>query len=243
MQICGRCMGCPAEDDPEPRGVIRRGVPYSDSGKVLPLCPNCGRPNTAYRGGDPGLCEACDPRNVLVAPADRPARIATLVADGWSDEDIAAELGVKPGSMRKLRSRYGIRREPRPLPFAALNADGFPDGELVDEQAVERALAGERVPLSDAELMSALQIGTARGAGLSSLAPRLGINHVAAKRLLNGGLSPRKAKHAVVARLLRAAGPGCPNSAIAAEAGVSKETVRRARLRLAGDQASGREVA
>jgi hypothetical protein len=97
---------------------------------------------------------------------------------------------------------------------------------IVDEVAVERALAGAHIDLTDAELAAALQAGTARGEPLSALSARLGMNHMAAKRLLNGELPARMVRHNAIADVLRS--PDRPTLAAVAERfGVSREQVRR----------------
>jgi len=145
-------------------------------------------------------------------------------------------LGMAADSLRKLRCRNGIRRRtgPRPSSEPAVESLG---GAFVDEARVERALDGERLDLSDAELVAALQAGTARKVPLTVLSERLGINHVAARRMLNHGVPPRKARHAAAVAALRA-DPHRANSVIAAEVGLSEETVRRARLRLTAEAAA-----
>jgi hypothetical protein len=120
LQICGRCTGCP-DDDPQPHGVIRRGVAYFDTGKAVPICPSCGRPNVSYRGGAVGLCSSCTVPDVPIPAAlgDRRAQISTLVERQLTDAQIGAQIGLKPESVRKLRRSYGIRRRASPLPVPA----------------------------------------------------------------------------------------------------------------------------
>lgn len=109
--------------------------------------------------------------------------------------------------------------------------------DVVDEVAMERALSGEKVELSDAELVAVLQAGVARGEPLSKLADRLGINYFGAKKLVGGELTPRRVKQAAVEAELRKLGDGAPDWAIAALLGVHHSTVRRARERLAAERA------
>lgn len=50
------CRACPAlqecpSGDPHPKGVVRAGNAYSDTGAVLPICPTCGYPQVGYKGG------------------------------------------------------------------------------------------------------------------------------------------------------------------------------------------------
>jgi hypothetical protein len=238
----GICRSCPSRGgclvkDPTPHGVIRAGNAYSDTGRILPICSNCGYPDVGYRGGDVTVCRRCAVPDVPI-PADRGAgrlaRIAQLVSDGQTDEQIAAEFGMAKESLRKLRTRHGIRRRRGPARQAAPE---IPSGADVDEEAVERALSGEHVRLSDFELVAAVQAGRARGLSVPVLSERLGTNEVAARRLLNSGLPPRRARHAAVVASLRA-DPHRSNAAIGAEVGVGKDAVRRARLHLDAEVAS-----
>lgn len=118
MRICSVCVGCPVDDDPAPHGVIRHGIPYSDAGKVVPLCPNCARPNVDYRGGELGLCRACAVPDVPIPSArgDRDTQIVALTGQGLSDAAIGAQFGLKAESVRKIRRRIGCRRKAAPLP-------------------------------------------------------------------------------------------------------------------------------
>lgn len=110
MRICSLCVGCP-DNDPTPAGVIRQGVPYADTGSRIPLCPNCARPHTGYLGGEVTLCRMCAVPDVPVPDvrALRNARIAGMARRGVADEVIAAEVGMEPLSVAKIRRRSGIR--------------------------------------------------------------------------------------------------------------------------------------
>jgi hypothetical protein len=68
--------------------------------------------------------------------------------------------------------------------------------DVVDEVAVQRALAGGSESLADVELMAVLQAGVARGEPLSRLSNRLGVNYKGAQKLLGGELTPHRAKRA-----------------------------------------------
>ncbi len=120
MRICALCAGCP-DNDREPAGVIRRGVPYADTGKRIPLCPNCGRPHTGYKGGRLTLCRLCAVPDVAIPEArlSRNARIVSLARCGLSDEAIGADVGMASASVGKLRRRLGIRRRAAALPVPA----------------------------------------------------------------------------------------------------------------------------
>lgn len=74
--------------------------------------------------------------------------------------------------------------------------DGGVDASPVDEVAVERVLAGERIDLSDAELLAAAQIGAARGMTPWALSEVLRINVFGARKLMAGELPARRAKRA-----------------------------------------------
>ncbi len=53
---------------------------------------------------------------------------------------------------------------------------GMPGDDLVDEVAVERALAGERIALNEPERATAVQAGLARGIPVTAVAKLLGLN-------------------------------------------------------------------
>lgn len=58
IALCAVCPGnyrC-ADDDPEPRGVIRAGIAYNDRGKTVTVCPRCGRLDDATRRTTPHRC-------------------------------------------------------------------------------------------------------------------------------------------------------------------------------------------
>jgi hypothetical protein len=70
------------------------------------------------------------------------------------------------------------------------------EAAVVDEVAVERALDGQRVDLTDDELLAAVQIGSARSMPPWLLSERLHMNVSGVHRLLEGELPPRRAKAA-----------------------------------------------
>lgn len=119
VAICRRCEGCP-DNDPAPHGVIRHGNAYADSGIVLPTCPNCDRPNSAYRGGEAGLCKSCAVPDVSIPSCrgDRNQQIAQLVGRGLNDTAIGFDLGLRPESVRRRRQNMGLllKRGPQPTP-------------------------------------------------------------------------------------------------------------------------------
>lgn len=158
--------------------------------------------------------------------------------------DVYRVLMVRPGGSRRAQLRAQAAGYPTPLDWGADidNPAAVPEIEepqptdlgAVDEQVVERALSGERVDLTDAELVAALQIGTARGEALSAVSARLGINHVGAQRLVRGELTPQRAKRARIAEELRR-DAARSNQAIAAELGVHHTTVAGVRRRIFAD--------
>ncbi len=105
-------------------------------------------------------------------------------------------------------------------------------GEVVDEVAVDRALAGEQLALTDVELVAAVQTGSARGMQLKPLAALLGLSVHSVKKMLSGGLSPREEMRQRVEDAIRA-GPALSDYAHAKTLGVSKSTVTAARRRIA----------
>ncbi len=110
--------------------------------------------------------------------------------------------------------------------------------DTVDEVAVERVLAGERIHLNDAELVAAVQIGQARGLSLSSLADLLGVSDEAARVLSAGQLPPLRAKHARVDAEVRRVGHLHDTATLARMLGVHHTTVARSRVRVAGQAAN-----
>jgi hypothetical protein len=103
LLLCSVCPGrttC-SEGDPEPHGVIRGGVAWSDAGVRLPLCA-CGRPA-------PGRAECydCDPPAVRSwadwrAPVSREERICALSASGVSYRAIALEFGLSKSMVARI---------------------------------------------------------------------------------------------------------------------------------------------
>jgi len=155
-----------------------------------------------------------------------------------------ATLASVPGSSAVTRRRAAASGFPTPGQWGADIDDpkAVPDlGEpdlldpadlsVVDEQVVERALAGERVFLTDVELVVALRMGTARGGSVSAVSALLGLNHVAAKRLLAGESTPSRARWSLIAAEL-CRDPNVQAGALAARLGVRVSAVAGVRDRL-----------
>jgi hypothetical protein len=108
LLICGRCSGCP-DDDPDPHGVIRQGVAFSDFGNPLPPCSNCGAPNTTYTGGDPSAkrCKRCAEPQVWIPDRRemRSLRVLSLSREGLTAKQIAAELGTSLNTVWSVRGQ------------------------------------------------------------------------------------------------------------------------------------------
>jgi lambda repressor-like predicted transcriptional regulator len=89
-----------------------------------------------------------------------------------------------------------------PLAWDDLDAaDGLSNIEgaasaVIDEVAIDRSLAGERIELTNDELLAAVQIGNSRGMPVWLLAERLHMRMSGVQNLLNGELPPRRAKAA-----------------------------------------------
>jgi len=172
---------------------------------------------------------------LLTAPTVT-ARMARAVRDMY--EELSMVPAPAGGSATRTRRMAAARGWLPPLEWNDIDAaEPAPNtvddpGDVVDEVAVERALAGERVELTDAELVAVLQAGTARGEPLSQLSNRLGINYFGARKMLGGEMTPQRRKRAEVEAELRR-NPDRPDSHIAALVGVHHQTVTRARARLA----------
>jgi lambda repressor-like predicted transcriptional regulator len=125
-----------------------------------------------------------------------------------------------------------------PLAWDDIDNDGEPGvvepeaDDFVDEVAVERALAGHDIELTDAELIAALQVGTARGASLTALAVRFGLSNKTAETMLGGVVPARRRKQKLIEAAILA-DPSEPTLRIAKRLGVEPVTVRRAKQRMA----------
>ena len=153
-------------------------------------------------------------------------------------EALFERLCSTPGPSKRARTEASRKGWLPPLAWDDIDD---PDAELprsevddsgVDEVAVERALAGERLDLTDAEVVVVLRMGIARGLTLSALTAHLGLNYFTATKLLGIEKTPRKLLQERVEAELRRA-PNRPDSHIAALLDVHHQTVTRARARLA----------
>lgn len=151
------------------------------------------------------------------------------------------QLSAVPGRSKRSRSRAVAAGWPSPMRWGTdiddPAADPEPDDcgpavdDVIDETAVERVLAGERLALTGAEVIAVLQAGVARGVALSRLAEQLSLSQFTARKLLGGSMLPRKEKTArIEAEVLRSS---ASDYVIAAQLGVHRSSVGRARARLA----------
>jgi hypothetical protein len=79
-----------------------------------------------------------------------------------------------------------IRDDERFVIESGLDRDLTPSPDLVDEVAVQRACAGERLPLSDAELAEAVRILRAAGWSKNAIVAQLGAGERAVVRKAAG---------------------------------------------------------
>ena len=109
-------------------------------------------------------------------------------------------LSATPGGSARARILAQRKGWLPPLAWDDLDAGTRPDVDgdsgVIDETVIERALSGERVELTDAELLSAARIGAARGMSPWALAGVLHMNVFGVRTLLAGELPPRRAKRA-----------------------------------------------
>lgn len=97
------CRACPAR----PRcaaaardecGVVRAGIAYSDTGKVLPVC-HCGYPQTSYRGGTVTCCPWCTGQKPAPAARREPGR----GRDAGHVDEVAVERLISGDPPAKVR--------------------------------------------------------------------------------------------------------------------------------------------
>lgn len=127
----GLCDVCPARrgdacdagtPDPEPYGVIRASIAYSDTGHRLPVC-RCGYPQTSYRGGAVTDCPRCKVPDVPIPDPKRVLRwrVRDLFHAGYTDDRIAPIVGRHPSTIRAIRAAEGWTRS-RTETYAARRA-------------------------------------------------------------------------------------------------------------------------
>jgi hypothetical protein len=112
------------------------------------------------------------------------------------------KLIVRPGTSWRTRDRALAAGYPLPVQWGA-NIDDpdatpepielEPDLGEVDESAIELALSGRPVALTDQELIAAVQMGTARGLGPWTLAQLLEVDPRVVRRLVQGDVPARLA--------------------------------------------------
>ncbi|GIM88844.1 hypothetical protein [Paractinoplanes toevensis] len=102
LAICRRCpaAGECRDDEPEPLGVIRAGVAYSDEGRALPLCSTCGYPNARVGFGSDERCERCMP-GLTRWRTD----IARWAGEGLSDIQIGRRVGATRRQVADFRRK------------------------------------------------------------------------------------------------------------------------------------------
>ncbi|WP_141724131.1 helix-turn-helix domain containing protein [Micromonospora carbonacea] len=113
----------------------------------------------------------------------------------WSVRDLYDELSTvtPPPGPTATRTRRWAQRKGFAPPLAwdddtiddpSVRPDlGGPDGDVIDEVAVQRALAGERVTLTPAERDHAFRVGLARGLAVHAIGKRLHLSGDTARRI------------------------------------------------------------
>jgi hypothetical protein len=107
LLFCAVCPGCP-DNDPEPCGVIRQGVAYSDSGKPLPICEDCGYPVADYRGGHV-RCPRCSVPDVWIPSKAWLTRRRVLALPGLPAREVAERVGISPNSVWRIRGEEAAK--------------------------------------------------------------------------------------------------------------------------------------
>lgn len=198
-------------------GVVRAQWRIEDPELFTPLSVNIARRE---------LRDITDRLQVtLVGPPKFRTRRGYLVCEAPAIRRISSQANGRAPTMAFA--------DPRPCDVgdAPVVDDGADDG--VDEEVVERALAGQSVTLTDAELVAALRAGVARGLTLSRLANQLGVNYSGARRMLGGGYTPRRELQQRVEAEVARIGHKYTDHTLGALLGVHHQTVTRARARLA----------
>jgi hypothetical protein len=116
IAICGHCTGCP-DNDPNPRGVIRQGVAYADTGAALALCA-CGYPQDDRRATPQTLCRRCAPPRLDRWRTD----VTRWAARGDGHTEMGRRIGFDRTSVRDALARWA-REDLDPAPVGA-SAEG-----------------------------------------------------------------------------------------------------------------------
>ncbi len=125
LMICSICpvqQEC-AREDPEPAGVVRAGVAWTDAGNPAEICP-CGYPVVPKPGPRQvvATCSTCTVPKVPIPPRRRGHKPGTppghivrhlstirqMADDGYGDNDIARRIGCTPRGVRNVRSKHRI---------------------------------------------------------------------------------------------------------------------------------------
>lgn len=182
-------------------------------------------------------------RHRLTQTARRSARVRKVIADRVA---VAyRELSGRPGGCEKIRDFARRRGYPTPIfwgpdiddpaavpdRFQPLAPPPVKSPVAVDELAVRRALAGEKVRLNPAEETAALRAAVAAGESLSRVSNRLGINYAGAQRLVAGELTPQRAKRLRVDAEVAQHGH-LSDYALSRRLGVNVQTIAGSRRRL-----------
>lgn len=108
--VCPRRRGTECDAglaDPNPHGVIRAGVPYSEAGNAISICIICGYPNLGFRDGIIGKgCPRCAPPPLERFRGD----ITRMVARGDSYAAVGRLIGAERTSIRDACKRWGVTR-------------------------------------------------------------------------------------------------------------------------------------
>ncbi|MFF3867379.1 hypothetical protein [Micromonospora sp. NPDC001898] len=133
-------------------------------------------------GKHAGLSEYHVQRIVHQAHVNRPLRDTIVRA--------YRDLAQMPGTSDITRKRAQRAGYPSPLAWdehtiddANARPDYGSDSDVVDEVAIRRALAGERVPLTPAERDCAFRVGMARGLTAHAVGNRLHLSGETARRI------------------------------------------------------------
>lgn len=113
-QVCPSIRRC-AELDPEPHGVIRAGVAYSDTGRALPACPDCRYPLLGQVGRHV-QCGRCDVPRLARWRAD----ILRWREQGIGDAAAGRRLGATSEEIRDIHRPRRGQSAPAGAPLQAV---------------------------------------------------------------------------------------------------------------------------